>query len=73
MISDGSPTECTVEALKGLVKHLTHDLNIVCAQVAVEEIQEIAFPDYVDLSQYSMDEAVARFGSMIMRLTAAWR
>jgi hypothetical protein len=73
MISDGSPSECTFASLKQLVSRLTHDYGIVCAQVAVEPLDEIAFPHYVDLSQYPMDEAVARFGALIVRLTAAWR
>ena len=73
MISDGSPTECTFESLKNLVARLTRQHETVCVQVAVEPLTEIAFPHHVDLSQYSLDEAVARFGKMIMRLTAPWR
>jgi uncharacterized protein with von Willebrand factor type A (vWA) domain len=73
MVSDGSPTECTFESLKALVEKLTRRYGIVCAQVAVESIHEIAFPNFVDLSQYSLDEAVSRFGRMLMRLTADWR
>ena len=73
MISDGSPTECTFESLKNLVAKLTRDYDIICAQVAVQQMKEIAFPHYVDLSQYSFDEAVARFGNLLMKLTASWR
>jgi len=73
MISDGSPAECTFESLKNLVQKLTREYGIVCAQVAVEEMDEIAFPHYVDLSKYTMDEAVVRFGNMLIRLTASWR
>jgi uncharacterized protein YegL len=73
MISDGSPTECTVEALKALVHKLTRQYGIVCAQVAVETMEAIAFPHFVDLSQYPLDEAVSRFGRLLMRLTADWR
>lgn len=73
MISDGSPTECSVEALKQLVKKLQRDYGIVCAQVAVESLPEIAFPHYIDLSEYSVEEAVTRFGTLLMRLTSAWR
>jgi HEAT repeat protein len=73
MISDGSPTECTFDSLADLVRRLTKRHRIVCAQVAVESMEQIAFPHFVDLSQYSLDEAVSRFGGMIMRLTAEWR
>jgi len=73
MISDGSPTECTFESLKNLVAKLTHDYEIVCAQVAVQSMEHVAFPHYVDLSRYGMDEAVARFGKMLMQLTTSWR
>ncbi|TNE43278.1 MAG: VWA domain-containing protein [Deltaproteobacteria bacterium] len=73
MISDGSPTECSVESLKQLVEKLKRDYGIVCAQVAVESLPEIAFPHYIDLSEYNVEEAVTRFGSMLMKLTSAWR
>ena len=73
MISDGSPTECTFESLKNLVQRLTRDHEIVCAQVAVERIEQIAFPHYVDLSRYTLDEAVARFGNLLIQLTREWR
>ena len=35
MISDGLPTECSIDALRSLVVNLTKRRNIVCAQVAV--------------------------------------
>lgn len=73
MISDAAPAECTVASLKNLVVRLTREHGILCAQVVVAEIEEIAFPHYVDLSRYSMDEAVARFGGLLMKLTASWR
>ena len=73
MISDGSPTECTFESLKNLVARLEHNHGIACAQVAVEPLEHVAFPHYVDLSQYAPDEAVYRFGTMLMRLTRGWR
>ena len=44
-----------------------------CAQVAVASLSHVAFPNYVDLSKYSMDEAVARFGKMLIQLTRPWR
>jgi len=73
MISDGLPTECTLESLKNLVADLTSDYGIVCVQAAVEAIEEPAFPHYVDFSKYPFDEAVARFGALVMRLTQEWR
>ena len=73
MVSDGSPAGCTFESLKNLVTRLTLEKGIVCAQVAVEEMTEIAFPHFVDLSQYSTEEAVTRFGRLLMKLTVSWR
>jgi nitric oxide reductase activation protein len=73
MISDGSPTQCTVESLRGLVERLTRLGGFVCAQVAVDEMEEICFPHFVDLSKYPLDEAVGRFGRLLMKLTEAWR
>jgi nitric oxide reductase activation protein len=65
MISDGLPTECSVAALKGLVVTLTRRKNIVCAQVAVRKLDEVAFPNYVVLDDSELDIAVAKFGRMI--------
>jgi nitric oxide reductase activation protein len=65
MISDGLPTECSVAALKGLVVNLTKRRNIVCAQVAVRRLDEVAFPNYVVLDDNELDVAVAKFGRMI--------
>jgi nitric oxide reductase activation protein len=73
MISDGSPTECSVESLRSLVARLTRRGGFVCAQVAVDEMEEICFPHFVDLSKYPLDEAVGRFGKLLMKLTEAWR
>ncbi len=69
MISDGSPTECSVESLKKLVEILGREHGILCAQAAVEALPEIAFPHYVDLSQYRFGDAVQRFGKLLIRLT----
>jgi Mg-chelatase subunit ChlD len=73
MISDAVPAQCTFASLKNVVTRLTRDHGILCAQVAVAEIEEIAFPHSVDLSQYPFDEAVTRFGKLLMKLTAPWR
>ena len=64
MISDGLPTECSVEALRGLVTTLTRRRGIVCAQVAVHPLEEVCFPNYV-LLDGAIETAVARFGRMI--------
>lgn len=70
MISDGHPTECSVDSLARLVQHLEARYQIVCAQVAVAELHQnwIAFPNYTDLSEHSLDGAVAAFGRMLKRL-----
>jgi hypothetical protein len=73
MISDGMPTECTLESLQALVRHLATVEGIVCAQVAVDELPEVAFPHFVDLSAMTFDEAVARFGRLVVSLTSSWR
>ena len=72
MISDGSPAECSFESLEALVERLTKEFGITCAQAAVEEMDHIGFPNFVDLSQYSTDEAVARFGRLLVQLTHGW-
>ncbi len=68
MISDGLPTECSVEALRGLVTTLTRRKGVVCAQVAVRALDEECFPHYVVLDDAQPDVAVARFGRMIADL-----
>jgi hypothetical protein len=68
MISDGEPTECSVAALKGLVERLTRRWKICCAQVAVQPLTEICFPNYVLLEENNLDECVARFGAVMARL-----
>ncbi|HEX7704748.1 MAG TPA: hypothetical protein VF403_28600, partial [Kofleriaceae bacterium] len=64
MISDGLPTECSVDALRSLVMQLTRRKGIVCAQVAVHPLEEVCFPNYV-LLDGAVETAVARFGRMI--------
>jgi hypothetical protein len=73
MISDGAPTECTFESLRDLVTRLGREQQILCAQVAVDRIEQIAFPDYVNLSALPFEEAITRFGTLLMRLTRRWR
>jgi len=67
MISDGAPTECSVSALRALVSRLTAG-GIACAQVAVQPIQDVCFPDYVLVDDEDLSDAVARFGRVIARL-----
>jgi Mg-chelatase subunit ChlD len=68
MISDGSPTECSVAALRALVGRLSRRAGICCAQVAVRAIDEVCFPHYVEIESKTQGEAVRQFGRVIMRL-----
>jgi hypothetical protein len=68
MISDGSPTECSVAALTALVQRLTRRMNILCAQVAVRPLDDVCFPHHVLLEAGSIDESVKRFGEVVMKL-----
>jgi hypothetical protein len=67
MISDGMPSDCTVNALKTLVRKLTRQ-KFCCAQVAVEALSEICFPHYVVLEDEDFNVAVERFGKVVSRL-----
>jgi hypothetical protein len=67
MISDGSPTGCSVNALRGLVQRLTRR-KILCAQVAVRPLDDVCFPHYVVLEADNALECVRRFGTIMMRL-----
>jgi hypothetical protein len=68
MISDGSPTQCSVNALRALVQRLTRQRKLLCAQVAVRPLDEECFPHYVLLEHDNPDECVRRFGAVMMRL-----
>jgi len=68
MISDGLPTECSVQALRSLVEQLTRRKGIVCAQVAVRSLTEACFPHYIELLDPELDRAVRRFGEIISGL-----
>jgi len=69
MISDGLPTECSTAALRALVKNLGRR-GYICAQVAVHPLEEICFPNYVLLDNKNLDQSVARFGELIMKLVS---
>jgi hypothetical protein len=68
MISDGSPTGCSVAALKALVQRLTLRFRIPCAQVAVRALDHVCFPDYVLLEEGAVEECLRRFGGVVSRL-----
>jgi Mg-chelatase subunit ChlD len=67
MISDGMPSDCTVNSLKALVRKLTRQ-KYCCAQVAVQRLQEVCFPHHVLLEDGNFDAAVTRFGKIVTRL-----
>lgn len=68
MISDGLPTQCSVAALRGLVRRLTTRHGMVCAQVAVRPLAEVCFPHYVEVDDGNLDQAVGRFGRIVGNL-----
>lgn len=68
MISDGLPADCTLAALRDQVA-LATTRGILCAQVAVSPLPAIAFPHFVDLSSCQPDEAVDRFGRLLVELS----
>ncbi|HJL18337.1 MAG TPA: vWA domain-containing protein, partial [Sandaracinaceae bacterium LLY-WYZ-13_1] len=68
MISDGLPTECSVSALRALVRRLTRRHGLVCAQVAVRPLEERCFEHYVEVDEASLDRAVHRFGRIVADL-----
>jgi len=67
MISDGLPTECSVDALRKLVRRLGRE-GMACAQIAVRPLEERCFDDYVEVRDLPTDEAVRRFGAIVARL-----
>jgi hypothetical protein len=68
MISDGLPTECSVAALRALVKRVGSRLKMCCAQVAVRPLAEVCFPNYVLLEESDPSASVRRFGAIVARL-----
>ncbi len=68
MVSDGMPSNCTVNALKALVRRLTRQ-RYCCAQVAVESIKDICFPHYV-LLEGDLQSTVRRFGKTVASLVS---
>ena len=70
MISDGYPTECSLESLRTLVRTLSARHRMACAQIAVAELEDTrsAFPDFTDLSTLDPARSVAHFGAVLQRL-----
>jgi hypothetical protein len=68
MVSDGSPTGCSVAALTALVRRLSTRMKILCAQVAVRPLEDVCFPHYVLLEEDQVDACVRRFGLVMMKL-----
>lgn len=74
MISDGSPTECSVAALRALVRRVERD-GIACVQVALREIpmEERCFGDYVEIINKPPIVAVREFASVVTKVAQrAW-
>lgn len=61
MISDGQPTECSVEALQALVRKVTRRMGIATMQVAVEPLEVICFPHHVLITDATDAGAVHAF------------
>jgi hypothetical protein len=70
MISDGTPTECTVAALRALVARVSRRPHTVCTQVALRPLppQDVCFPHYIELLDEAFDAAARRFGRIVERL-----
>jgi hypothetical protein len=68
MVSDGSPTGCSVAALTALVDRLTRRMKMLCAQVPVRPLDDVSFPHYVLLEEDRIDESLKRFGAVMMKL-----
>ncbi len=71
MVSDGSPTECTVEALRNLVAQLTRRHGFLCVQVALRRLDHVTFPHHVEILDDDMSSAVSAFGRCVVRLVGA--
>jgi hypothetical protein len=71
MVSDGSPTECSVASLRHLVGRLERRHHLRCAQVALLPLEEQCFPHYIELLDDNLDPVVRRFGAVITRLVQA--
>ena len=70
MISDGAPTECSVDALRSLVLQLGRR-GMICAQVAVAPLDEVCFPHHVLVDDDDLSAAARRFGAVVERLVGS--
>lgn len=68
MISDGAPTECTVEALRATAHRIHRRMGIVCAQVAVQPLDDVCFPHHVKIDDGDLSRATRQFGALMARL-----
>jgi hypothetical protein len=57
-----------VDSLRTLVRKLTQNFGICCAQLAVEELEEICFPNYVLVKSESEIGSIRKFGATIAKL-----
>lgn len=71
MISDGLPTDCTVEALRALVHRLERRHHLHCAQIAVAPLAEKCFPTYLEVTDDQTGAAVRHFGQLVTDLVAS--
>ncbi|MEM9828718.1 MAG: hypothetical protein AAF958_19180, partial [Planctomycetota bacterium] len=71
MISDGLPTECSTQALKSLVARLSRMPGTCCAQVAVQQLEEVCFSHYIELTDPDLAKSARRFGQVIAKLIQA--
>ncbi len=69
MISDGFPTDCTLDSLANLVKVLDARYGLKSLQVAVAEMEpaRVAFPRFTDLTLHELPVAVRVFGKLIQK------
>lgn len=67
MISDGLPTECSVAALRAVVRRGKRE-GVLCAQIAVQPLAEVCFPHYVVVDDEDLDAAARKFGGIVSKL-----
>ncbi len=70
MVSDGLPTECTIGALRGLVRQLERRHGLLCAQVAVRPLEEKCFNHYVEIAGDDVAAACVKFSRVVADLVA---
>jgi nitric oxide reductase activation protein len=72
IISDGSPTGCSVDALARFIGVLTRQWGIQCVQVAVDAVEHDVFPSKLDLAGLAPTDAVARFARLLRDVAGRW-